>query len=181
MLAIDPGQSTLIFPIVKMVVTGDDGVGKTSLIRRYCTGTFEELAAAAAGVDFQIKVVEIQGKVVKLSLWDIAGQEQFGTFRDSFYRGARAVALVYDVTHPESVENLARWHAEISRVCPTAHLVVVGNKVDRERQASRERVKEWARSLNDPYLETSAATGQGVDDLFETMARLALGGKRTRP
>lgn len=177
MVSTDSTQSTVIFPIVKVVIAGDAGVGKTSLIRRYCTGMFQESRIATIGVDFQIKIVEMGGKAVKLSIWDIAGQERFGAFRDSFYRGARAVALVYDVADPASLENLPRWHSEIARVCPTGKFIVIGNKVDLARKVPREQVEEWARSLGCPYIETSALAAQGVDEFFLTLAQLATRGK----
>jgi small GTP-binding protein len=174
MLPIDSSQSTVIFPIVKVVIAGDAGVGKTSLIRRYCTGMFQESRVATIGVDFQIKIVELDGKSIKLSIWDIAGQERFGAFRDSFYRGARAVALVYDVSDPASLENLPRWQAEVARVCPNAKFVIVGNKVDLGRKVPREQVEEWACSMDYPYIEASALTTQGVDEFFLTLAKLAV-------
>jgi Ras-related protein Rab-1A len=148
-------------------------VCKTSLIRRYCTGTFEEPRVATIGVDFQIKIVEVEGKIIKLSIWDIAGQERFGAFRDTFYRGARAVAMVYAVTQPVSAENLPRWNAEITRICPTAQFMVVGNKIDLERRAEASPIKEWASSLNYPYVETSALNAQGVNECFALLAHLA--------
>jgi small GTP-binding protein len=82
---------------VKRVWAGDANVGKTSLIRRYCTGRFEEPRSVADGVDFEIKIADVDGKPVKLSIWDMGGQEQFGAFRRTFYRGAQAIALVYDL------------------------------------------------------------------------------------
>jgi len=173
MFPTDASQSTVIFPIVKVVIAGDAGVGKTSLIRRYCTGMFQESRVATIGVDFQIKIVEMDGKSIKLSIWDIAGQERFGAFRDSFYRGARSVALVYDVSDPTSLENLPRWQTEIMRVCQTARFVVVGNKLDLGYKTPREQVAEWARSVGYPYIETSALTAQGVDEFFLTLTRLA--------
>jgi small GTP-binding protein len=170
----DSSSSTIIFPIVKVVVAGDIGVGKTSLIHRYCTDAFEESRGAADGVDFQIKIAEIDDRSIKLSIWDIAGQEKFGAFRDTFYRGAKAVALVYDVTEPATMENLPRWHTEIAQICPTANFIVVGNKIDLERKTVKLQVKEWADSMALPYQETSALTGEGVDDFFVTLARLAI-------
>ncbi len=161
-------------PVYKVVVTGDGGVGKTSLIRRYATGKFRESRVMTIGVDFQIQVVEIDGRPIKLSIWDIAGQERFGSFRSSFYRGAQAVALVYDVTDPISWENLPRWQAEIARVVPGVRFLVVGNKVDLERQVPRQQAIAWAQSRRLPYLETSASTGQGVRLFFEGLARLTL-------
>jgi len=169
----EPTSSTIIFPIVKVVIAGDAGVGKTSLIRRYCTDAFDESRVATGGVDFQIKIVELDKRSIKLSIWDIAGQEKFGAFRDTFYRGAKAVALVYDLTEPTTMETLPRWHAEIAQICPTAQFVVVGNKIDLERKVSREQVEGWAGSMGFPYFETSALTGNNVSDLFTELARLA--------
>ncbi len=161
-------------PIYKVLLVGDGNVGKTSLVRRFCEDKFDESRILTIGVDFQIKIVEVDGRAVKLSIWDIAGQERFGAFRDSFYRGARAVALVYDVSNPVSLETLPRWQAEVSRVCSTAKFVVVGNKLDLGYRVSREQVEEWASSMGYPYLETSALTAQGVEGFFLTLARLAM-------
>jgi len=161
-------------PIVKVVFAGDGSVGKTSLIRRYCAGMFQESRVMTIGVDFQIQTVTVDGQTVKLSIWDIAGQDRFGAFRDTFYRGARAVALVYDVTDLLSFENLASWHQATARVAPQARFCVVGNKIDLHRVVSHDRAAGWAKALDYPYLETSAKTAEGVDDLFTTLARLTL-------
>jgi small GTP-binding protein len=166
-------QTTQIFPIIKVVMAGDGGVGKTSLIRRYCTGMFQESRIMTIGVDFQIKIVEVDGRPVKLSIWDIAGQERFGAFRDSFYRGARAVALVYDVADSLSLENLLKWQREIARVSPDCNFMVVGNKVDLPRQVPQAQAESWAQKGDFPYVETSALSGAGVEDFFNVLARLA--------
>jgi len=172
-MASDHSQSTIIFPIAKVVIAGDEGVGKTSLIRRYCTGTFEEPRIITTGVDFQIKIVEVNGNSIKLSIWDIAGQERFGAFRDTFYRGAKVMALVYDLMNPATLDNLPRWHTGVAQICPKARFVVVGNKLDLGRRVMREQVEEWARSMGFPYMETSALTNEGVDSLFQALAELA--------
>ena len=172
-MASDHTQSTVIFPIAKVVIAGDEGVGKTSLIRRYCTGVFEEPRIITTGVDFQIKIVEVNGNSIKLSIWDIAGQERFGAFRDTFYRGAKVMVLVYDLMNPATLDNLPRWHAGVAKICPKARFVVVGNKVDLGRRVMREQVEEWARSMGFPYMETSALTNEGVNSLFQALAELA--------
>jgi len=166
-------QDTQVFPIAKVVVAGDGGAGKTSLIRRYCTGMFEESRVMTIGVDFQVKIVEVDGRSIKLSIWDIAGQERFGSFRDTFYRGAQAVALVYDVTDILSINNLVNWRREIAKVAPKASFCVVGNKIDLHRVVPRAHAENWAGRLNFPYIETSAKTAEGVEDFFLTLARLA--------
>jgi small GTP-binding protein len=167
-------QETQVFPLAKVVVGGDGSVGKTSLIRRYCTGMFEESRVLTIGVDFQLKIVEVGNRAIKLSIWDIAGQERFGSFRDTFYRGAHAVALVYDVTDILSMNNLPNWHREIAKVAPQARFCVVGNKIDLHRVVPRSAVAEWATAQGLPYVETSAKTAAGVDEFFLTLARLAL-------
>lgn len=166
-------QDTQVFPIAKVVVAGDGGTGKTSLIRRYCTGMFEESRVMTIGVDFQVKIVEVDGRPIKLSIWDIAGQERFGSFRDTFYRGAQAVALVYDVTDLLSMSNLINWHREIAKVSPKALFCVVGTKIDLHRAVPRVHAETWARRMRCPYVETSAKTADGVDDFFLILARLA--------
>ena len=160
-------------PIVKVVVAGDGRVGKTSLIRRHSAGMFQESRVMTIGVDFQRAVVKLDDRAVKLSIWDIAGQDRFGSFRDSFYRGAQAVALVYDVTDLISMNNVPRWQAEIQRIVPKARFMLVGNKIDLHRVVPHEQVAAWARLKGLPYVETSAVTGAGVDEFFGTLAWLA--------
>ena len=164
-------QDTQVFPLAKVVVAGDGGVGKTSLIRRYCAGKFQESRVMTIGVDFQVKIVEVDGRPIKLSIWDIAGQDRFGAFRDTFYRGAQAVALVYDVTDILSMNNLVNWQREIVRVAPRASFCVVGNKIDRHRIVPRDHAEGWAAALGFPYVETSAKTAQGVEEFFVMLAR----------
>jgi small GTP-binding protein len=173
-MASDHSQSTIIFPIAKVVIAGDEGVGKTSLIRRYCMGTFEEPRMLTTGLDFQLKIAEVGGSSIKLSIWDIAGQERFGAFRDTFYRGAKVVALVYDLTNPATLDNLPRWHSGVAQICPKGKFVVVGNKLDLERKMRRDQAEDWARNMNLTYRETSALTNEGVDDLFQTLAELTV-------
>jgi small GTP-binding protein len=172
-MASDHSRSTIIFPIAKVVIAGDEGVGKTSLIRRYCTGAFEEPRIVTTGVDLQIKIVQVNGNSIKLSIWDIPGQERFGALRDTFYRGARVMALVYDLMSPATLDSLPHWHVGVAQICPKARFVVVGNKLDLGRRVMRGQVEEWAHSMGFPYMETSALTNVGVDSLFQALAELA--------
>jgi len=160
-------------PVLKVVVAGNGNVGKTSLIRRFCEGKFEEARVATIGVDFQTQTVDLAGKTVKLSIWDMAGQDRFQIIRAGFYRGSRASALVYDVTEPESFESLARWRDEILEAVEHQPFIVVGNKTDLERTQQPEQAQEFANSLQATYLETSALDGNGVAQLFEALATLS--------
>lgn len=160
-------------PVVKVVVAGDGAVGKTSLIRRHSTGKFEASRVMTIGVDFQTKVVSLGKRQVKLSIWDVAGQERFGSFRQGFYRGARAVALVYDVTRPETLDNLVDWRKEIVEIVPDVDMLVVGNKIDLPPAIKDGRGEKWAKSKKLPHIFTSAANGEGVSKFFEGLGWLA--------
>ncbi len=163
-------------PLYKVVVVGDGAVGKTSLIRRYCEGKFDASRVATIGVDFYTQQVQLPSETIKLSIWDMAGQERFEVVRTGFYRGSRAAALVYDVTTPASLMNLKRWRDEVLRSAPAQPFLVVGNKVDLQRRVRTEFGHKFASFIGAPYLETSALTGEGAADLFETLASLAARG-----
>ncbi len=161
-------------PVLKVVIAGDGTVGKTSLVRRYCEGKFEMTRVATIGVDFQTKLVELPERTVKLSIWDMAGQDRFQVIRSGFYRGSRAAALVFDVTMPDTFANLARWREEILEAVSEQPFLVVGNKIDLDRVQARDQAEAFAQSIQAPYLETSALSGEGVPALFETLAKLSL-------
>jgi small GTP-binding protein len=174
-------------PLLKVVVVGDGAVGKTTLIRRYCEGKFHASRVATIGVDFYTQQVQLPDSAgvgaqetvkgrVRLSIWDLAGQEQFEVVRTGFYRGSRAAALVYDVTSMSSLRNLKRWRDEVLQALPGQLFLVVGNKVDLDRTVSSELGRKAAAYFEAPYVETSALTGEGVAELFETLAMLAVRG-----
>lgn len=161
-------------PLLKIVVAGDGNVGKTSLIRQYCEGRFEQSRVATIGVDFQTKTIEIKGHKIKLSIWDMAGQIHFQSVRTGFYRGSRTAALVHDITNPDSLAHLQRWHEEIIAVVPNQRFLVVGNKIDLQPNYDPIEAKKFAASIRAPYLTTSANSGEGVQKMFLGMAYLAL-------
>lgn len=158
---------------VKVVVAGDGAVGKTSLIRRYCEGKFAGSRVMTIGVDFQTKRVELPTGPVKLSIWDMAGQERFAAMRSGFYRGSRASALVFDLGNFDSLTHLDAWRAEILKVLPAQKFVLVGNKLDLPRAVPDKTARGYAEQIGAAYIETSAANGAGVPALFENLARLA--------
>ena len=159
-------------PLIKVVVVGNGAVGKTSLIRRWCEGRFEQARAMTIGVDFQTRRVVLPGGAVKLSIWDVAGQDRFATVREGFYRGAKAAALVYDLSQPESVADLPRWLAEVQRREPSVDWLVVGNKCDLA-QASAEAGAQFAAAHGKAQVLASALSGVGVEAMFTLLAELA--------
>jgi small GTP-binding protein len=157
----------------KVAIAGAGGVGKTTLLRRYATGKFQESRLMTIGVDFQTIQVELKGQTIKLTVWDLAGQERFTPVRDGFYRGARAVALAFDVADRQSFEDLPHWLHEAQRVLPDAYLVVNGNKTDLPRVVTSAEGKAYAAAINAAYVETSAKTGEGVQQFFRYLAAAA--------
>ena len=161
-------------PIYKVLLVGDGNVGKTSLVRRYCDGQFDESRILTIGVDFQIKTVKFGEREIRLSIWDVAGQDRFRLFRDQFYAGIMAAALVYDATAPATFFNLMRWRDEVRDVVPGVPMVVIGNKSDLGPVVPPGEAEGWAKYEGQmPFLETSALTGQHVEELFQGLAYLA--------
>ncbi|MBN1563786.1 MAG: GTP-binding protein [Anaerolineae bacterium] len=161
-------------PIYKVLLVGDGNVGKTSLVRRYCDGKFDESRILTIGVDFQIKTVKLGKHEIRLSIWDVAGQDRFRRFRDQFYAGTMAVALVYDATSPATFFDLRSWRDEVRNVVPGVPMVVIGNKSDLGPVVPPGEAEGWAKFEGQmPFLATSALTGQNVAELFQGLAYLA--------
>jgi small GTP-binding protein len=162
-------------PLFKVMLIGDGNVGKTSLARQYCEHKFEDSRILTIGVDFQIKQVELPDGWVKLSIWDVAGQPRFQVVRESFYRGSAAAALVFDLSAPETFDHLEGWLQEIRQVVPQIRIMLVGNKRDIEHQSRVNLAAFLQKEALVPYVETSAKTGEGVDEMFNLLAKLASG------
>ncbi|KAL4647441.1 mitochondrial import inner membrane translocase subunit TIM50 isoform X1 [Arapaima gigas] len=158
---------------LSLLLIGDSGVGKSCLLLRFADDTYTESYISTIGVDFKIRTIEMEGKTVKLQIWDTAGQERFRTITSSYYRGAHGIIIVYDVTDQESFNNVKQWLQEIDRyACENVSKLLVGNKCD---LASKKVVdfttgKEFALSLQIPFLETSAKNASNVEKAFLTMA-----------
>lgn len=162
----------------KILLVGDSGVGKSSLLLRFATGGFEELTPTI-GVDFKAKVVDIDGRRVKLTIWDTAGQERFRTLTSSYYRGAQGIILVYDVTRAETFDSLGDiWLREVDMYSTVEEGIkmVVANKVDlaEQREVSREQGVAFARAHGCLFVETSAKGNVAVDQAFEELVHKIL-------
>lgn len=161
--------------LFKVLLIGDAGVGKSSMLLRFTDDSFDENLGSTIGVDFKVKVVTAGEKKVKLTLWDTAGQERFRTLTSSYYRGGQGVILVYDVTRPETFENLHQWLEEIETYTPARGTeivkLLVGNKIDRKRAVSRETAEAWARQKGMIFLETSAKDDLGIDAAFDEVVQ----------
>ena len=121
--------------LFKLLLIGDAGVGKSSILLRFTDDTFDEHLQSTIGVDFKVKMRTIAGKRVKMTIWDTAGQERFRTLTSSYYRGAQGIMLTYDVTRRQTFDNLNQWLQEVDVYTPGGGRdvvkVLVGNKVDK--------------------------------------------------
>jgi len=159
----------------KLLLIGDSGTGKSSLLLRFTDDSFstDDEIGATIGVDFRVKLFKSEGTTYKLNIWDTAGQERFRTLTSAYYRGAQGVILVYDVSKRETFEHLELWFNELDTYCTNKNVVkmIIGNKVDKEegRMVSRKEGMEFARKLGTLFVESSAKTRVGVDQAFEEL------------
>lgn len=159
--------------LFKLLMIGDSGVGKSSLLLSFTANTFEDLSPTI-GVDFKVKHVTLEGKKLKLAIWDTAGQERFRTLTSSYYRGAQGVIMVYDVTRRETFTNLADiWSKEIDLYSTNQDCIkmLVGNKVDKssERVVTKKEGIDFAREYGCLFTECSAKTRMNVEECFEEL------------
>jgi len=159
----------------KVCLFGPGNVGKTSLLIRYIKDYFNADLKQTIGSNFLIKDVEIDKTSIRLLLWDIGGQDQFAKLRTIYFKGSNAAFGVFDVTSPQSLLKLPGWVSSIKKtVKKTIPMIIVGNKIDLERQIERHEAEDLAKRLNCDYLETSAKTGEKVELAFETIARACM-------
>lgn len=119
--------------LLKVVIVGNEGVGKSSILLRYVDNIFYDQLISTIGVDFRIKTISCKSKLVKLQLWDTAGQERFRTITSSYYRGAKIILFTYDVSNRESFNQIKGWMENINRykdINDNWLLVLIGNKSD---------------------------------------------------
>lgn len=169
--------------IFKISLLGDGAVGKTSLRKTYLGEGFKEGYSMTLGADFAVKRLRIGDQDFVAQIWDLAGQQRFSAVREVYYRGTSGCLLVFDISRRNSFENIPSWIAELlknngNRVVP---LILIGNKADLRDVAKspvlRDEAEEYARSLSSwsgfsvPYIETSAKTGENVDEAFKTLLK----------
>uniref|UniRef100_A0A8C5Z8I8 Ras-related protein Rab-12 n=1 Tax=Marmota marmota marmota TaxID=9994 RepID=A0A8C5Z8I8_MARMA len=135
------------YAYLQVIIIGSRGVGKTSLMERFTDDTFCEACKSTVGVDFKIKTVELRGKKIRLQIWDTAGQERFNSITSTYYRSAKGIILVYDITKKETFDDLPKWMKMIDKYASEdAELLLVGNKLDCEsdREITRQQGEKFA-------------------------------------
>jgi DnaJ family protein C protein 27 len=154
---------------IKLLSMGNGGVGKSCLIKRFCEERFVQKYIATIGVDYGVKPVKIEGLDVRVNFWDLSGHPEFLDIRNEFYKDAQAIILVYDVSSRDTFENLDFWLTEATKFGANIRevpVVVCANKVDKKRVISQDEGSDYARSRNLQYFETSASTGDNVNEMF---------------
>ena len=140
---------------------------------RYADNSFTENFFNTIGVDFKIKTITLNDQIIKMQIWDTAGQDRFRTLTSSYYRGAHGIIIVYDVTNKDSFDNVRQWMQEIEKFASeNVNKLLVGNKSDLEeqREVTYDEGVELAKKFYIPFLEVSAKNATHVDDTFITMA-----------
>eukprot|EP00898_Chlorokybus_atmophyticus_P007239 jgi/Chlat1/7516/Chrsp61S07008 len=161
--------------LIKLLLIGDSGVGKSCLLLRFSDDSFTTNFITTIGIDFKIRTVDLDGKRVKLQIWDTAGQERFRTITTAYYRGAMGILLVYDVTDEGSFNNIRNWIRNIEQHASDGVVkVLVGNKCDMDeskRAVPTARGQALADEFGIPFFETSAKSGLNVEQAFFNIAR----------
>uniref|UniRef100_A0A7S3GPX1 Uncharacterized protein n=1 Tax=Spumella elongata TaxID=89044 RepID=A0A7S3GPX1_9STRA len=157
---------------VKVCIIGDTDVGKTSLSTRYCHGEFPGNSTPTIGASFLQRRVIVDNNEISLQIWDTAGQERFRSMAPMYYRGAKAAICVFDVTNEESFDRINTWLRDLrAHADPNVVICLAGNKCDKKPGFDLSRCEEAAVNLGGTFFQTSALTGEGVQEIFENLSR----------
>lgn len=158
----------------KLILGGDGGVGKTSMVHRFVEDAFQTDYKSTIGTSIMKKECEFEGlsSKVRFVIWDLAGQSQFKRVRQTYVENAEAGIVVFDVTRKETFDNIENWNKEIKEASPTISLILIGNKIDLTdaRQVTTEEGQALAQKLGLAYTETSAKDGTNIQDSFKMLA-----------
>ena len=159
---------------LNILLLGDSGVGKTSLLMRYMSNKFTESHISTLGVEYQKKIIKVDDKQVELKIQDTSGQDRFRAISKNYYKDVDGIMFVFDATNRESFEHINSWLKEVEENAANFEYIIVGNKMDLESiiDVNDEDVKEEYKDKK--FLKTSAKTGEGVEEIFTELAYLIL-------
>lgn len=159
--------------LVKVILIGDSGVGKSNILSRYILDEFNIDTKATVGVEFGSKLIEKDPNTkIKVQIWDTAGQERYKSITNAYYKGAKGAFVVYDITRKDTFTNVDKWFSELKSNCDqNVFVILIGNKSDMEeqRQVSSEEGKAKSEFLKTAFMETSAMRAVNVDEAFNMM------------
>lgn len=160
----------------KIIIIGDAGAGKSCLFHQFREGKFKKQSMSTIGVEFGTKIITLQNehRRIKLNVWDTAGQERYRAVTRSYYRGAMGAVILFDITSNESFQHVPGWLQDAREQADgNIDIMLVGNKCDLkdERQVRFMDATTWARSQDILFLETSAMTGENVQEVFQILTQ----------
>jgi len=160
----------------KILLIGDSGVGKSSIILRYCDNSWTDMFISTLGVDFKTRTSDYDGLIIRLQVWDTPNWERFRAAA-SYYRAARVILLVFSLTDKTSWDNVRHWQTDIDRYAnEDVPYVIIGNKCDlrNDRVVDYGNVREYCTACGKDYFETSAKENINIDQVFLTAVKLAM-------
>eukprot|EP00331_Platyophrya_macrostoma_P004061 CAMPEP_0176416820 /NCGR_PEP_ID=MMETSP0127-20121128/6550_1 /TAXON_ID=938130 /ORGANISM="Platyophrya macrostoma, Strain WH" /LENGTH=213 /DNA_ID=CAMNT_0017796921 /DNA_START=33 /DNA_END=674 /DNA_ORIENTATION=- len=161
--------------VAKILILGDSRVGKSSILSRYCDGTFTEIMTTTIGTDYRVKRMKLMDeKEIKMQIWDTAGQERFRCITKNFYRDSHGLLIVFDLNDSESFKNVETWLRNLDQELGNEVEIVrylVGNKADLPRTVKYEDANALSTKYGIPYYETSAKTGTKIEEMFSALAK----------
>ena len=155
--------------MLKYIIIGDSGVGKSNILLKYIYGKFNEEFQSTIGVEFGAKDIQIKDKIFRTQIWDTAGQEMFRSITRAYFKNSVCACVVYDITNRNSFESIKSWIEDCKKHSPkTIYLILIGNKVDlvNSRKISYEEGEAYAKKYGMLFYETSAKTGKNINELF---------------
>ena len=158
--------------MVKVVLVGDSGVGKTNIMSKYLKNEFREDSKATVGVEFGAKQFTVEGHTIKAQIWDTAGQERYKAITSAYYKGAKGAFICYDITRKNTFDSVNKWVSDLTAAADKKiTIILIGNKSDLEdqRQVTKEMGEEKANQLQIAFLETSAFSGDNLEKGFQMM------------
>ncbi|XP_077982996.1 ras-related protein Rab-22A-like [Glandiceps talaboti] len=159
---------------IKLCLLGDSGVGKSSLVQRFVSDTFNTHSQPTIGASFMSKTLVVDDQSYKFQIWDTAGQEKYKGLAPMYYRGAAAAVIVYDITRETSFKAVKMWVRELEQFGPQdVVLAIAGNKFDLEdqREVSCDEARKYADQIGATFVETSAKTAANVTQIFTAITR----------
>ena len=160
--------------LLKYIIIGDPSVGKSNLLMKFANNKFTEEYEATIGVEFGVKNITLDNQIFRIQIWDTAGQENFRSITRAYYKNCVCAMVVYDITNKKSFDNVQNWIKDVITNSPkTVLIILIGNKIDLidKRQVSFDDGQEFAINQGIIFMETSAKTGDGVEEIFKKSAQ----------